>query len=99
MPAFKVSSATRKWSGAVLENYRRRLLRRFPYAVFYEHTNGIVTVYCIFHTSRDPAKWRRRLSVNGADVIPPYLMIDEQTQMGRGYQVSAHLTQHFKVVL
>ncbi len=48
--------------GAVLENYRRRLLRRFPYAVFYEHTNGIVTVYCVFHTSRDPAKWRRRLS-------------------------------------
>jgi plasmid stabilization system protein ParE len=45
----------------VHENYRRGLVRRFPYAVFYEYTNETVTVYCVFHTSRDPAKWRRRL--------------------------------------
>jgi plasmid stabilization system protein ParE len=45
----------------VHENYRRGLLRRFPYAVFYEHAAGVVTVYCVFHTSRDPEKWRRRL--------------------------------------
>jgi plasmid stabilization system protein ParE len=43
------------------ENYRRVLVRRFPYAVFYEHTSESVTVYCIFHTSRDPNKWRQRL--------------------------------------
>jgi plasmid stabilization system protein ParE len=45
----------------VYEEYCRALLRRFPYAVFYEYSGGKVTVYCIFHTSRDPKKWRRRL--------------------------------------
>ena len=41
--------------------YRRGLVRRFPYAVFYEYTDGIVTIYGVLHTSRDPAKWRQRL--------------------------------------
>lgn len=41
--------------------YRRALVRRFPYAVFYEYADGTVTVYCVFHTSRDPEKWRQRL--------------------------------------
>ncbi|MEX0703015.1 MAG: type II toxin-antitoxin system RelE/ParE family toxin [Planctomycetales bacterium] len=45
----------------VHEDYRRGLVRRFPYAVFYEYADGIVTVYCVFHTSRDPEKWRERL--------------------------------------
>jgi toxin ParE1/3/4 len=44
----------------VHENYRRSLIRRFPYAVFYEVEDG-VTVYAVFHTSRDPNKWRERL--------------------------------------
>lgn len=45
----------------VHENYRRALVRRFPYAVFYEHNSNTVTVYCVFHTSRDPDRWRQRL--------------------------------------
>ncbi|MGO9271221.1 MAG: type II toxin-antitoxin system RelE/ParE family toxin [Terriglobia bacterium] len=45
----------------VYENYRRGLVRRFPYAIFYEHTERKVTIYCVFHTSRDPRKWRQRL--------------------------------------
>ncbi len=45
----------------VHEDYRRALVRRFPYAVFYDYQNQIVMVYCIFHTSRDPNKWRERL--------------------------------------
>jgi plasmid stabilization system protein ParE len=45
----------------VHDEYRRVLVRRFPYAVFYEHAEGTVTVYCVFHTSRDPDKWRERL--------------------------------------
>jgi len=45
----------------VHEEYRRGLVRRFPYAVFYEYANETVTVYCVFHTSRDPQKWRGRL--------------------------------------
>ncbi len=46
----------------VHEGYRRGLVRRFPYAVFYEYAEDKVTVYGVFHTSRDPHKWRQRLS-------------------------------------
>jgi plasmid stabilization system protein ParE len=45
----------------VHEEYRRALVRRFPYAIFYEYVGGGVTVYSIFHTSRNPKKWRSRL--------------------------------------
>jgi plasmid stabilization system protein ParE len=45
----------------VHKNYRRGVVRRFPYVVFYEYENGNVTVYCVFHSSRDPQKWRQRL--------------------------------------
>lgn len=45
----------------VHESYRRGLIRRFPYAVFYEYTETTITVYAVFHTSRDPDKWRHRL--------------------------------------
>ena len=43
-------------------SYRRGLLRRFPFAVFYEYLEGEVTVYSVFHTHRDPDRWRKRLS-------------------------------------
>ena len=43
------------------ENFRRALVRRFPYALFYEYAEGAVTIYCVFHTSRHPDKWRQRL--------------------------------------
>ena len=45
----------------VHEQYRRGLVRRFPYAVLYEVGESAVTVYAVFHTSRDPVKWRERL--------------------------------------
>ncbi len=45
----------------VYDDYRRGLVRRFPYAIFYEYDNDFVTVFGVFHTARDPAKWRQRL--------------------------------------
>lgn len=45
----------------VHEEYRRALVRRFPYAIFFESAETAVTVYAVFHTSRDPEKWRLRL--------------------------------------
>src|ERR1035437_1336320 len=45
----------------VHEGYRRSLIRRFPYAVFYEPSEAAVTIYAVFHTSRNPDKWRQRL--------------------------------------
>src|SRR5688572_24835965 len=41
--------------------YRRGLVGRFPYAVFYAFDREVVTVFAVLHTSRDPRKWRRRL--------------------------------------
>ena len=46
----------------VFGDYRRGVVRRFPYAVFYEYDAGDRYVYCIFHTARDPKKWQARLS-------------------------------------
>lgn len=42
--------------------FRRALVRRFPYAVFYESVDARITIYAVFHTARDPQKWRQRLS-------------------------------------
>ncbi len=39
-------------------NCRRAPARKSPYAVFYEFADTTVTVYCVFHTSQDPEKWR-----------------------------------------
>jgi plasmid stabilization system protein ParE len=52
---------TPEMHGLFHDNYRRGLVRRFPYAVFYEYAEDTVTVYGVFHTSRDPQKWRERL--------------------------------------
>ncbi len=42
-------------------DYRRALVRRFPFSVFYEYLGGTLTVYSVFHNSLDPARWQRRL--------------------------------------
>jgi plasmid stabilization system protein ParE len=46
---------------SVHDAYRRSLVRRFPYGIFYEYSETTVTVYAVFHASRDPQKWRQRL--------------------------------------
>jgi len=43
------------------ETYRRALVRRFPYAVFFEFGEERVTIHGVFHTSKHPDKWRERL--------------------------------------
>ena len=52
---------TPEMHATIHENYRRGMVRKFPYAVFCEHAAGKVTVYCVFHTSQNPDKWRSRL--------------------------------------
>jgi len=39
---------------------RRALVRRFPYAIFYEVEATEIVVYAIFHGARDPRAWKRR---------------------------------------
>ena len=41
--------------------FRRALVRRFPFEVFYEPTEVCITIYSVFHCSQDPQKWRSRL--------------------------------------
>lgn len=43
------------------KHYRKALVRKFPYAVYYGYSQGTVTIYGVFHTSRDRGKWRQRL--------------------------------------
>ena len=45
----------------VHQEYRRAIVRRFPYVVFFEHDGRAVTVFGVLHTSRNPDKWRERL--------------------------------------
>lgn len=45
----------------VHETYRRALVKKFPYAIFYELSEDTVPIYSVFHCSRDPEKWRGRV--------------------------------------
>ena len=40
---------------------RRVLVRRFPYAIFYEVEHRRVVVFAVSHGHRDPEGWLRRL--------------------------------------
>jgi plasmid stabilization system protein ParE len=44
----------------IYQDYRRALVRRFPYSVFYEYLGSTVIVQAVFHNARNPEKWRRR---------------------------------------
>jgi plasmid stabilization system protein ParE len=46
----------------VFDDYRRALLRRFPFAIFFELDNkNRRVIYSIFHCSQHPDRWMRRL--------------------------------------
>jgi plasmid stabilization system protein ParE len=44
-----------------VDDYRRALVRKFPYAVYFEHSADQIVVDAVFHCSQDPAKWQARL--------------------------------------
>jgi plasmid stabilization system protein ParE len=44
----------------VYKNFRRAVVRRFPYSVFYRVDPDRVTVIAVFHNRRDPAAWQGR---------------------------------------
>lgn len=44
-----------------VDEFRRAVVRRFPYEIFYESTADAIIVYSVFHCSQDPQKWRTRL--------------------------------------
>ena len=49
-------------SNPVVEgDLREALVSGFPFAVYYRVGQGKITVSAVFHTSRDPEEWRRRV--------------------------------------
>jgi len=44
----------------VYKNFRRALLRRFPYSVFYVVEQSLALVVGVVHQSRDESTWKRR---------------------------------------
>jgi len=45
----------------VYQNLRRVVVRRFPFAVFYEVASDEVHVIAVFHSRRDPEIWKARV--------------------------------------
>lgn len=45
--------------GTLDENFRRFLLRRFPYGIIYTIDDDVIVVTSVFHLSRKPESWRR----------------------------------------
>ena len=45
----------------VYSYFRRRLLRRFPYAVYFMIKDGQIIVFGLFHCARDPRTIRTKL--------------------------------------
>lgn len=45
----------------VHRDFRRRLLRRFPYAIYFRIERSIVVVFGLFHCARDPRRLHREL--------------------------------------
>ncbi len=45
----------------VYRNLRRAVVRRFPFAVFYEVTADEIQVIAVFHSRRDPESWKSRV--------------------------------------
>jgi plasmid stabilization system protein ParE len=41
--------------------FRRRLLRRFPYAVYFRIESETIVIFGVFHCARDPRRLRREL--------------------------------------
>lgn len=40
-----------------VRQYRRALVKRFPYELFFEFNEEQVIIYSVFHTSQNPTRW------------------------------------------
>lgn len=44
----------------VHDELRRGLIDRFPYQIIYLPTDQLITIYAVFHASRNPVEWKAR---------------------------------------
>ena len=54
-------AANPKMHQIVLADVRREVVTRFPYNVLYRADSSRIEVIAVFHTSRDPSIWQRRV--------------------------------------
>ncbi len=40
---------------------RRTIVRRFPFIILFTVTDDIISIFAVFHTSRNPMIWRGRI--------------------------------------
>jgi plasmid stabilization system protein ParE len=45
----------------IYQDYRRGIIRRFPYSIIYEETDGTIIIYAVFDSRRAPDQWRERV--------------------------------------
>ncbi len=45
----------------VYKKIRRKLIRKFPYGLFYLVKDEMIVIVACFHVKRDPQQWKRRL--------------------------------------
>jgi plasmid stabilization system protein ParE len=58
--AFDLIAAFPQSGRVMLDDIRRVLVLKYPYAIFYREEAGRIIVTSVFHTSRDPAIWQGR---------------------------------------
>ena len=46
----------------IYREIRRKLMRRFPYGIFYVLESETIYIIACFHVKRDPRQWQRRLN-------------------------------------
>jgi toxin ParE1/3/4 len=54
-------AASPRFGRLIRDDVRRAGVLQFPYVVFYRPRTDHVLVVSVFHTSRDPAEWERRV--------------------------------------
>lgn len=59
--ALRLVAAHPRMHVEVQPDVRKAVLRPFPYTIFYTFDDDVVDVISVFHTSRDPAEWQRRI--------------------------------------
>jgi plasmid stabilization system protein ParE len=46
----------------VYKNYRKKIIRRFPFQIIYTIEENNIEVLAVFHSSRNPDEWKSRIS-------------------------------------